>query len=87
MIGEKGDIGDAMNLGWNGSREKKSLSRVLGSRRESSQNLEDLLSETLFKQTVCLVKYDPANTSEPLRQLVVLDVVQQSTGGGNEDVG
>jgi len=51
VVGEKSDVGDGVDLSGDGGREEKSLSRLLSSVGKSSEDLENLLPESLENRT------------------------------------
>lgn len=75
-----------MDLSRNGSREEQSLSRNLRSVGQASNDLLDLAPESLLEKTIGLVEDKSAARGQLALEVGVLEVVEDTTRGGDEDV-
>jgi hypothetical protein len=87
-LGTKRKIEQAhlVNLGGNSRREEQSLPRHLPTIRQASDNLLNLLPESLLEEAVGLVEDQGAAGGELGLEVRVLEVVEDATGGGDENV-
>lgn len=75
-----------VNLSGNSRREEQSLPRHLPAIRQASNNLLYFLPKSLLEEAVGLIEDQGAAGRELGLEVRVLEVVEDTTGGGDEDV-
>lgn len=83
---EEGEVRDLVNRGRDGSGEKERLTGILLAIGEVSDDLFDFATESGLEETIRLVEDEGLETGELGAESRVLEVVEETTGSGDEDI-
>ena len=83
---QEGDGSDLVDLDGNGSGEEESLSRGDISFWERSDNFDQFLTETLFKQSIRFVENEDLEVRELVLERRVLEMIDHSSRGSDENI-